>query len=94
METIDPNITVGHNAVKVDEHAAILVLHGQREMFAIPADARRQKTACPTGRIILIEWSFNAPVMGDIEVAPRRVIESNRFRACHIPPKKTPVVVE
>src|ERR1035437_7120774 len=45
LEAVDPDIAVGHDAVELDEDAALGIIGGQREMFAIPANAARQKGA-------------------------------------------------
>src|SRR5215471_8709083 len=37
MEAVDPNVAVGHDAVKIDKHTALGIFRRQNEMLAVPA---------------------------------------------------------
>src|SRR5437764_13043966 len=94
VEAIDPDVAVGHDAIEVDEDLTAGVVCGQREMFAIPAYARRQKTTRASRWILLVEWPFNTPVMRHIELPPCAVIEVWFLSVGSIALKKTPIAVE
>ncbi len=74
METIDPNIAVSHDTVKIYEHSTCLVTCGDSEVLPIPANSTRKKPTGSTRRILLIKSAFYAPVMRQIKAPPVAVV--------------------
>src|SRR6266478_3772700 len=94
MEAIDPNVAIGHHSIKLDEHALTLVVRRQDEMLAIPADAGREKAARAARRVILVKWSFNAPIVGHVQPPPAAVVKGRFLSTRSIRFEKTPIAVE
>ena len=67
---VDPDVAVGHDAVELDEDAAVGVGDGDGEVFAIPADTVGEVGSALSGRVGLGERAFDGPVVGDAEGAP------------------------
>lgn len=70
MDAVDPDVAVCHYAVEFNKHATLLLAFGNSEVFPIPAHSGGQKTTCRTGWILLIEGSFDTPVVRYVEVPP------------------------
>src|SRR6266536_2794697 len=94
MEAVDPYVAIGHHSIKLDEHALTLVVRRQDEMLAIPADAGREKAARAARRVILVEWSFNAPIVGHVQLPPAAVVKGRLLSTRGIRFEKTPIAVE
>src|SRR2546421_7466065 len=94
MKTVEPHIAVGHDAVEVYKDTSARVNFGQRELLAIPADARRQKAARAASRIVLGKRAFDAPVVRHGKLSPRSVSKVRLLRARRIAFEETPVGVE
>src|SRR5690349_12125083 len=90
MNAVDPHIAVRHHAVKLDEITLCLASAGNRKMLSIPSDAGRKKSASATGGILLIEWTVNAPVVGQRNLRPRVVVELAFLCLRRIAPEKQP----
>ena len=72
---VNPDVTVGHDTVEVDEDTVLGVLRGDSELLAVPTDAARQVSTAAAGRIIAVEWAFDAPVVRHIQDSPCGVVE-------------------
>src|SRR5262245_55692284 len=92
MESINPDIAVCHDTVKVNEDALMGIIRGKFEMFAVPANARRKKTTGAASRIFFVKWTFDAPVVRNVEFAPFAIIECRRFCIRRISGKE-PIVI-
>src|ERR1035437_5182743 len=79
VETVDPNVTVGHYAVEFDREPSVSLCCVDGKMLSIPSNARRQKATRAACRIFRIEWPLNAPIMWNIKLSPRRIVKSRRF---------------
>src|SRR5262249_44319415 len=69
--TVDPHIAVHVNAVELDEHLFVPPRLRRDESASIRANARRQITAAAARGCGLIVWPFDAPIVREIECAPR-----------------------
>src|ERR1700674_3982258 len=94
MKAVDPGVAVGHYAVKVQEDAPVFVTRRQCEMLSIPSDAGRKKATCATGRVILVEWSFNTPIVWYVQLTPCRILKVRMLGPGGIPVQEAPVLVE
>ena len=94
VEAVDPDVAVGHRAVEFDENTAPGVVRRQVEMLAVPADAARQIAAPAMRGVVLVIWTFNAPVMGHVQPVPPGIIEFRFVGARRIGPEKAPIKVE
>ncbi len=74
-EAVDVDVAVGHDAVELDEDGFGGGIGGESEVFAIPADARGDEGAAGAGGVVLVDGSFDAPIVGEIEGAPAGVGE-------------------
>jgi len=82
------------DAVELDLHAFARHRRRQAEMLAIPADAGGQVSARSTARLVLAIWSGDAPVMGEVDGAPRAILEVWQLRAGQIAFRELPAIVE
>ncbi len=94
VEAVDPDIGVGHDAVEVDEDAAVGVGGRKGEMLAIPADARGEECARAAGGGIGVEGAFDGPVMRDGDIFPGGIVESDLFPVGAVRLQKLPVGIE
>jgi hypothetical protein len=92
--TVDPDLAVGHHAVKFDEHAARGVIRREGEAFAVPADARREERAGAGRRRLLVERAGDAPIVRHVHDAPRGVGEIGQLRARGVALEETPAGIE
>src|SRR5262245_22416499 len=79
MVAVDPHIAIRHHAIKFDKDSALDIIRGKRKTLVIPPDASRQEASCTARRVLLVEWAFNAPIVGYIELAPGSIIELRIF---------------
>ena len=75
MKAINPNVAVGHHSVEVDKYSFVLRVGGEGEVLAIPANTGGKEAAGTASRIVLVEWTLNAPIVWHVEFASRRVVE-------------------
>src|SRR5215471_8149303 len=94
MEAVDPNIAVGHNAVKINKHTALGIFRGQNEMLAVPANASGQVSAGCSSGIRFVERTFNAPVVRNVQDTPLCVIQGDCFCANRIALEEAPIAIE
>src|SRR3989442_2361579 len=94
MGAVDPDVAVSHNAVEVDENASAFVIRGQREMFAIPADAGWKKTACAAGWVVLVEWSFDTPIVRHVQLTPGLIIKLRVLSSSRVAFEKKPIRIK
>src|SRR5713101_2585676 len=94
MGAVDPDVAVSHNTVEVDENAPAFVICGQREVFAIPADAGRKKSACAAGWVVLVEWSFNAPIVRHVQLTPGLIIKLRVLSSSDVAFEKEPIGIK
>lgn len=92
--TIDPHLAAGHHSIEFHPDPLIGKLLGNRERFPVPSDPRRQPGAGAGGGGLLIEVSFDAPVVGDVQFSPARRVKGGGFRPCRIAGVKRPVRIE
>src|SRR5204863_5541512 len=91
---VDPDFAVAIDAVEIDENALPLVGCGHRKCLAVPSDSARQRAAGGTCGVLLAEVALDAPVVGQVQLAPRGVIERRLLRAGDIAKMKAPTVIE
>src|SRR5581483_5543945 len=94
VEAVDPDVAIGHHSVEFDEDPLTGSTCRQGEMLAVPAHAGRQKPAGPASWIFLVEGSFDAPIVRDVDGTPAGVVEFDRFGAGGVALFKTPVGIE
>ena len=92
--TVDPNLTVAIDAVKVDEDLFPLAVHGHRECLAIPAEATGQRAAAGAGRGLFTELAFDTPVVRQIQLPPLSIVETRVLHVRDIAKLKAPILVE
>src|SRR2546428_2689234 len=71
---VKPNSRVGHRSVDVQIELLAFVLWRNREVFSIPADTPPWQFAGLAG-ILLLERTFAAPVVWQIQLSPTAVIK-------------------
>ena len=91
---VDPNVAVGHDAIKFDEGTLISGGFRQLELLAIPAHAIRKKCAGAAGRIVFTKRPGDAPIMRQRYSLPRRGVEVGVLGAFCIAKEETPIVVK
>ena len=71
---------VHEDAVELDHRQAAAGSDSfrRREMLPVPAYASRKCTATGSGRVVLAEFAFYAPVVREMQTAPGSVVESGR----------------
>ena len=79
---VDPDRGVRHGAVDVQEQLAARVGRRQREVLAVPAHAPPRQLA-RLARRGQVERSLDAPVVRQVELAPRGIVEA-RLRGRHV----------
>ncbi len=94
MEAVNPDVAIGHDTIKLEEHSPPRIIFGQVKVLAIPADAVRQEATGPAGAIGFREWPLDAPVVRDIYRAPRRVVEGGLFRPLSVALQEPPTGIE
>jgi hypothetical protein len=63
-------------------------------VLAIPADAGGQKTSRPAGRIVFVKRAFNAPVVRNIKLSPRGVVNFRSLGAGQVSALESPISIE
>ena len=89
-------------AVDIDRavHKDAVELHGdpvcvrRREVLAVPADAARQRAAARRRRVVGGEFALDAPVVGQVQLPPGRVVESGLRPRRVVAEAEPPVEVE
>jgi hypothetical protein len=94
MVPVDPDVAVGHDTVELNDNAPCSPIGWKRKMFAIPADAGGQKSARPAGRIGFVKRPFNAPVVRNIKLLPRGVVNIRSFAAGQVSALESPISIE
>ena len=93
--SVDIHFGVHINALEVEAKAvADAVNLVQRKAFAIPADACGEVAAIVSCRFIGCSGSLDAPVVGQVQLPPRFVIEVRRCRLGMVAKGKSPSLVE
>src|SRR5688500_16308217 len=94
MDAVDPDVAVSHHAVKINEHATTSPAFGNREVFPIPAYSGGSKTTCCSGRVLLIKWSFDSPIVRYIEFPPVVVVKGGPLGTRWVAQGKPPVRIK
>ena len=90
---VDPDLAVLVDAVELDGDLLALAGRGQAKRLAIPADAGGQVGALVAGRFGPREGPFDAPVMGQVQGPPGRVVEGRCFGALCLAAGELPAVI-
>ena len=93
-EAIDPDVAVGHDAVEVDEDALAAIGSGDGEGFAVPADAGGQESSSAASGVPGVERALDAPVVRQVEGAPRRIVEGGGLGAGGVGFEEAPALIE
>src|SRR5690606_22874494 len=91
---VDPHFAIAIHAIKVDEDQFAFFFFRQREGFSIPADTTWQRTTTGCSRVLLIEFTLDAPVMRYGEFTPAGVIKSCTLCQRNITQMKAPALIE
>src|ERR1700730_3869269 len=63
-------------------------------MLSIPAGASRKKSACAASRVVLVERSFDTPIVRHIQLAPRGIVKVWMFSSSRIAFEKEPIGIK
>ena len=93
VSPVNPDFAVLVDAVEFNDYFFLPVSPGDFEMFPVPAGARG-KVGGSHGTGPFAERTFDAPVVGQIQVSPFGIVEIRLFRPMFITLKKFPVKIE
>src|SRR5262249_40732614 len=91
---VDPHLAVHVHAVEIDENLLGRRSLIERERLAIPTDAAVEIPAARARRRARIERQLDAPVVRQIEAAPRRIVEGGALRTGNVAAIELPAGVE
>ena len=92
--TVDPNLAIAIDAVKLDKDRLPFRSHGHREGLPIPADAARQRAAASARRSLFTELTFDAPIVRQLKSSPLRIVQTSVRPVGNITELKAPILVE
>src|SRR4030095_5040989 len=91
---INPNFTVAINTIEIDEDKLSFRPRREIKRLAIPTNPARKRSTASSSGTLLVEFSFDAPIMRQIQRAPLRIVESFILTIRNIAKMKTPICVE
>src|SRR4030095_3191899 len=91
--SIDPDLAVPIHTVELNEDQPSITALRNRKSLPIPSSAPGQCATAMAGGMLFTEFAFDTPVMRKIELAPRRIIQSNVLSVRNISQVKAPLLV-
>jgi hypothetical protein len=82
------------DAVKLYEYFPASLLFAEMQVRSVPSDSAGQVPLLVSSSAFLVEVTFNAPVMRQIQFTPARIIEVWLVRARSIALRKPPIKIK
>src|ERR1700741_1033384 len=92
--TLDPNLAVAIDALKLDVDQLSFGSKRNREGLAIPTQATGQCAAACAGGSILTKLAFDTEIVGQIQLPPLRIVQSPVLSVRDVAEMKAPVFIE
>src|SRR5688572_4825745 len=92
--TVDPNLAVAIDAVKFNEDQFSLCSCGGSKGLAIPGQPAWQCSAARAGRVFFTKFTFNAPIMREVQLSPMRIIQQHVLPVLDVAKLKAPILIE
>ena len=91
---VDPDLAIAIDPVEFDKDRLPFRSQGHGKGLAIPTNAAGQCAAASARRSLLTELAFNAPVVGQIESSPLRIVQIHILSVGNFAELKAPILVE